>query len=114
MKLCFPAKFGDVSQLNHYQNIKLKIIAECNLILSEDAKYVADIQNINQYFVSLIVPKNMDGDSHKNVIIQFALDFEELCVALMTNGITNPKAMTVFQFYTALKFFESKKPTKKR
>ncbi len=55
----------------------------------------------------------MDGDSHHNVIIQYHLSFEELCVALMANGIPTPKRMTVFEFYSALKYFEAKKPVKK-
>jgi hypothetical protein len=95
-------------------SLRDKIIAECNLILDFNHKYLQQLVNINEYFVSLITPKNMDGDSHQNVIIQFRLNFEELCIALMANGIKDPDKMTVLRFYSALKYFETKNKTKRK
>jgi len=88
--------------------LKSRIEAECRYIL-EDGKeiYLTQIQNINEHFISLITPKNLDSQSHQNVIIQFKLNFDELCTALMANGIPAPDQMTVFRFYTALKYFET-------
>ena len=84
-------------------------MAETNFILTEDRKYLDDVRRITEIFVSLMQPKNLDGDNHKNPIIQFRLDFEELCIALQVNGVNEPQQMNVFQFYTALKYFDSKK-----
>lgn len=90
--------------------IRDRIVANCNFVISDgETVYIDQIVNLNQYFVSLITPKNLDGDSHYNVIVQFRVNFEELCIALMANGIQNPDKMTVFRFYSALKYFESKK-----
>ena len=89
-----------------------KIKAECNFILSDGGeKYMKTIQNINEHFLSLTAPKNLDG-GHKDVVVQYQLQFEELCVALMTNHVPDPKEMTVFRFYAALKYFDSKKNNK--
>jgi hypothetical protein len=96
--------------MNHLSAIRDKILANCNFIISDgEAQYIDQILALNQYFVSLITPKNMDGDSHYNIIIQFRINFEELCIALMANGIQSPDKMTVLRFYAALKYFEAKK-----
>lgn len=57
-------------------------------------------------------PKNLDGDRSQNMVIKFRLEFEELCIALMVAGVENPRQMSVFSFYTAIKHFESKNKTK--
>ena len=90
-----------------------KIKAECNFILSNGGEtYIKAINNINAHFLSLTKPKNLDGESKDNIVVQYQLQFEELCVAVMANGIQDPKGMTVFRFYSALKYFETKKKAK--
>lgn len=87
-----------------------RVISELKFITSggEEA-YLQTIKNVNDYFLGLITPRNMDGNTKDNVVIQFKVQFSELCVALMTNGIPDAETMTVFRFYSAMKFFESKK-----
>lgn len=89
---------------------KDKIIAELNFILTDGQEsYLSTIQNINDYFLSLITPKNLDGGSKDNILVNFQVNFSELCIALMTNNVPDPEKMTVFRFYSAIKFFEDKK-----
>lgn len=89
--------------------IRDKIIAECNFVISDGNEvYLNTIRNVNDYFLGLIVPKNLDG-GNKDVVIQFNVQFSQLSIALMTNGIPDCEEMTVFKFYSALKFFESKR-----
>jgi hypothetical protein len=90
-----------------------KVIAECNFVTSGQDNYLQVIKNVNDYFLTLIVPKNLDGNNKNNVVIQFQVQFSELCIALMSNGIPDPETMTVFRFYSALKFFESKRKPQK-
>lgn len=51
----------------------------------------------------------MDSGSDKNITVLFRVNFGELCAALQSNGCQDPETMTVFRFYAALKYFESKK-----
>jgi hypothetical protein len=89
-----------------------KIKAECNFILSDGGeRYMKTIQSVNEHFLSLTAPKTLDG-TNKDVVVQYQLQFEELCVAVMANGIPDPKGMTFFRFYAALKYFDSKKNNK--
>jgi hypothetical protein len=92
--------------------IRDKIVAECKFILEESEQYLKIIERVNTYFLSLMVPKNMDGNSRDNVIISFSVNFSELCIALQANGIPDPENMTIFKFYSAIKYFESKKNPK--
>ena len=90
-----------------------KVLAELRFVVSGEENYLGVIKNVNDYFLSLIVPRNMNGGDKGNVIIQFQVQFSELCIALMANGIPDPEVMTVFRFYSALKFFESKRKPQK-
>lgn len=90
--------------------LKDRVIAELRYIINGGGdQYIKTINEVNSYFISLMGPKNLDGGSNKNVIVQFQLNFHELCIALMANGVPDPELMTVFRFYTALKYFENKK-----
>lgn len=81
-----------------------------NYILSNSKQdYLASIKHINEHFLSLITPRNLDGDSKNNVIVVFSVNFEQLCIALMSNGAPDPKRMTVLRFYAALKHFDERK-----
>lgn len=89
--------------------LKNKIIAECRFVISDGREeYLQTIQSVNEYFLGLITPKNLNTGSKDNVTVQFQVNFGELCVALMSNNIPDPERMTVFRFYSTLKFFESK------
>lgn len=66
------------------------------------------VKEINNNFLTLAKPKNLDGNSNENIIIQFEVQFAELCIAVMTNGIPDPETLTVLKFYSALKYFETK------
>lgn len=91
-----------------------KIIAECEFIISDGKKdYLQVIKNVNEYFLDLIKPKNLNGNDKHNVIVLFKVQFSELCIALMSNSIPDPEKMTVFRFYSALKYFENKNQKQK-
>lgn len=36
--------------------------------------------------------------------------FESLCVSLRSVGVTDPKSLTVFEFYETISYHEKKKP----
>lgn len=96
--------------------LRNKTLAELNYILTGREDYISVINNAIQYFVDQISPKNMNFGDSKNVVVRYEVEFEQLCIALMANGVPDPSTMTVFRFYAALSYFEgrnSKKPTLK-
>lgn len=55
------------------------------------------------------MPRNVDGSDPNNILIQRKKDFEAICVALKTNGIAEPKKLTIFEFFATLEEFEKRK-----
>lgn len=95
--------------------LREKTIAELNFVISDGKEsYLREINGINEYFLSLVTPKNLDGGSKDNVAIQFQVQFSELCIGIMTNGIPDPEKMTVFKFYSTMKYFEDKQRKHKK
>lgn len=95
--------------LNHYAQCKRYTVHQLDFIITEDKSHLDAIKIIEEYFVSLITPKNFDGGNSENIIIQQKLAFENICVALMKHGINTPDEMTVFRFNAAIDFYEKQK-----
>lgn len=79
-------------------------------MLTKDKVFLSQMDQVDQYFLRLIAPKNMDGMSASNIIIQNKKEFENLCVILIDSGVSDPAKMSIFRFYSTLKYHESKKP----
>lgn len=83
-------------------------------IVEEKEDYLKAVQKEDDYFLSLIKPKNLNGNDTENIIYQSRKQFENLCVVLINQGMADPEKMTVFRFYTTIKFFETKKQNNER
>ena len=89
--------------------LQQRIQAECNFIISRgEPSYLKTVEQINDYFVSLVKPQNIDFDSSESEIVKHETTFEQLCIALQINNIT-VKKMNVIEFYSAIVYFEQKK-----
>lgn len=81
-------------------------MAQLDFIATEDEKHLKQIQNIDEYFASLIKPKNFE-DTADNILIKNRKEFQAICAALMINGIQDPEKLTIFKFFSLIEFFES-------
>jgi hypothetical protein len=89
--------------------LQQKVLAECSYVASGgDPKYLKTVNDINEYFVSLAKPENLDIGSIDSAATKFEVQFEELVVGLQVAGIQNVKKMNVIEFYSAIVYFESK------
>lgn len=86
------------------------MIARLKHIKTKDNQYLKQIDQVDEYFLKLISPKNLDGLSSDNIIIQTRKEFEKLCVILLDKGIQDPQLMTVFRFYSTIKYYEEQRP----
>lgn len=89
--------------------LKDRVLARLKHIKTKDPAYLKKIDFVDDYFLRLIAPKNLDGMSQQNVIIQTRKEFEKLCVILLDRGIQRPEMMTVLRFYSTIKHYESQK-----
>jgi hypothetical protein len=83
--------------------LQLQIIKE-----GRTDKLVNEIKAIDQYQLSLMTPKNFDSQDPENLVSKMEKAFESVCAALESNGVVNPKKLTVFEFYSRVYFFEKK------
>lgn len=93
--------------------MKSLLIGKLNHIISGDKKFEEQVERESRYFDSKIEPKNLDPNSAKNVLYASKREFENLCVILETNGIKDPKRMTLIEFFTALNHFKKAKSNSK-
>lgn len=53
-------------------------------------------------------PKNFDGEDSKNVLVMQENAFSETCVIFEELGAPNPELLTVYKFYTKIRYFKKK------
>jgi hypothetical protein len=88
---------------------------QLSLITKQDDPKVRDaIKKIDDWQLSLIVPKNFDNESPDYYIKKIEKGFENLCATLEDLGVHDPKRLTVFEFYSRLEYFKNKKPKGKK
>lgn len=87
-------------------------------IKSRDKTILESVDVITKSQLDLITPKNLNPGDTRNYIKTLELSLENVCTGLEEAGITNPKELTVFEFYAKIHYFETKKkapqPPRKR
>jgi len=53
-------------------------------------------------------PKNFNGEDSKNVMLEMENSFAQTCVVLEDLGVSNPRSLTVYEFYNWIKYLKEK------
>lgn len=53
-------------------------------------------------------PKNFNPYDPENIIKVAEESFEDICTVMEENGVAEPKALTEFEFYSKLRFYNKK------
>lgn len=88
------------------------IIADFNGKKEDSDRHKKVVESIDDYLLSLNPPNDFSANSPNNIIRDMELSFEKLCASMEEAGINSPKTLTVFEFYSRIDFFESKKKSK--
>lgn len=67
------------------------------------------IKQISEYQLALMTPKDLNPSSVNNYVKKIEVSFENLCTSLEEAGVRDPRALTMFQFYSKIDYFESKR-----
>jgi hypothetical protein len=94
--------------MNRKARLQLSLI-----INGYNARTVELIQQVENWQLALIAPKNFDSADVDNYVKRLELSFESLCTSMEELGVVTPGELTVFQFYTKLTYFEKKKLNQK-
>lgn len=86
-----------------------RLKSQLKYIIEGKDEYLKAIDTVDEYIVELIKPRFLDANSPRNEIIRQKVDFENLCIVLMKNGIQEPDKMSVMRFYSTIKVFEREK-----
>lgn len=79
-----------------------------NSITAPSAKVEADLRVVNEWLLRQAAPRNFDGEDSKNVIVEQENAFAETCTVLEELGVQGPARLTVFGFYSKIKYFKNK------
>lgn len=82
---------------------------EIEFIRTGKIDLVSQINAITSYQVAIMNPKIFAYESPDNCIRKMEEAFENLCTNLEELGVMNPKQLTVFEFYSKIRYFKTKK-----
>jgi hypothetical protein len=102
----FPNWFTE-SDLNYLERLKKYLQARIEYELTGDVELIAEITKHADYFIEVNKPKDFNPFV-ENCLIQMENEFESMAAALGENGVTNASGLTVFEFYSRIRYFEKK------
>jgi hypothetical protein len=70
------------------------------------------IEQINEYQINLLRPRNFDTTDPENYLKTLDVSFENLCTSLEELGVTSPHELSVFRFYSKFAYFKKRKRPK--
>lgn len=114
LALMFPDKYGTAGRLTYLEQIAARIIAEANYVLTEDAKYLRQLESILDYFLGLMRPKNINGSDPNNIIIQSKKAYEKVCALLSLSGVSSPGSLSIIKFHVAVETYDTKRQPQSR
>lgn len=75
--------------------------------MTGDVELLSEIVKYSDYFLEANKPKDFNPYT-ENVLIVMEQEFESMAAALGENGVTNASELTIFEFYSRIKYFEKK------
>lgn len=107
----FPGWFSG-ADLNYLDQLKKYLELRIKYEEDYDVALIPEMNAIRDILISHTKPKVFDPEDRNNEIVKLENDFEAMCSALEECGITSPKSMTVFEFYSRIRHFEKKNKPK--
>lgn len=95
----FPAFFDNVKEKEAYDKLRQRVMLVLNSIIT-DKRNNAEINDIDEYLLSLSKPKQFNGN--KSIEVLYSKQFENTCILIAQKTGLDVKKMTVFEFYTTL------------
>ena len=95
---------------NYFDNLLSRTQIVLKKILGIDVAKM-DEERVEGYFEIAMKPKYLIQNK-MNEVISMEKSFEATCAVLEDNGISNPKRLTIFEFFSKVEFLETKFKTK--
>ncbi len=83
------------------------MLARIEFETTGDVALIAELNRYADYFLEINKPKDFNPFV-ENCLIKMEQEFESMAAALAENGIVNASELTIFEFYSRVKYFEKK------
>jgi hypothetical protein len=67
-----------------------------------------ELLQLEEFFLTSAKPLVFNPYETSNVLRTSELTFEEICTTMQEQGVTDPKKLTEYEFYSKLSFYEKK------
>lgn len=84
---------------------------QLKFLRTEDDKLIPHINEFTDYQIERMTPTDFNESSQANKVRAIEASFETLCTNLEELGVSNPKQLTVFEFYSKIRYFKAKNKT---
>ena len=81
---------------------------KCEIAIEETDENVKKLDAIEVYFLNEQKPMRFNPYEKDNVLMSGENSFEDVCATMQENGITDPKNLTEYEFYSRLKYLQEK------
>jgi hypothetical protein len=94
--------------MNYLDKLKGYLQARIDFELSGDPALLKPLLQYREFFLDANKPKSFNPFNSENDLVQSDNVFESMCAALEESGVVNPSALTIFEFYSRVKYFDKK------
>jgi hypothetical protein len=109
----FPSIFDDSRSKEYYDKMKERAIAMLDeIIKGRTEEREARIERLTDELVTFMKPRTFTGMG--SVEIEYDRQFEDMCLLISQNLHTDPKRMTVLEYYNAYQYIERQAKEQKR
>ena len=113
LTLYFPMIFDDGRSKEYYDLMKERTLAVLDEIIKGDTRERRKrVERLTDELVTYMKPRTFSGKS--NVEIEFDRQFEDMCLVISQNLHSDPKRMTVLEYYNAYLYIERQAKEQKR
>jgi len=101
--------------MDYFSALKRKISLTAELLeATENVEEIeANLAKIENFFLELNKPNNFIPDDPTNAIINLEMSYENLCSLLVMNGVADIKTLSIFEFYSRLRYYKNSNTPKK-
>lgn len=68
----------------------------------------AELLAIREFFLAAAAPMNFDPYQPDNIIQSSEVVFSQVCTTMQEQGISDPKTLSEWEFYSKLQYFDKK------
>lgn len=102
----FPDWFAD--DLNYLEKLRNYLKDRIEFELTGDPELIPRLISYRDFFLESSAPKSFNPFNSNNDLVQLDQQFESMAAALEENGIANVSELTIFEFYSRVKYFEKR------